>query len=150
MVKVKSDFLVPASARKKLPLPLTAWQKRKRASSNSPPARRTRLQTQRHKTSAAVQDTTPSHSDNPISPPPEEEPSLLLEEHINIPTQERKELLSELADALKTDKVDAAFWACLQVCDIDRLRELISQAKAAPGLIPFLAAACHSLPRLWK
>ncbi|EER42554.1 conserved hypothetical protein [Histoplasma capsulatum var. duboisii H88] len=119
---------------------------------DGPPALRTRRQMsmQVHETSAVVPSSTHSrsHSDSPI--PPSEEPSLLSEEHLNIPTQERKELLAELADALETDKVGAAFWACLQVCDLDQLRELIHQAKAAPKLVSLLARECHALPRLWK
>ncbi|EAS36771.3 uncharacterized protein CIMG_02125 [Coccidioides immitis RS] len=124
-------------------------QKRKHAS-DSPPVRRTRRQTlmQVDEASAAVPDTTHSCFDNPMLP--SEESSLPSEEHLNIPTQERKELLVELANALETDKVRAAFWACLQVCDIDQLRELIRQAKAAPQLMSLLARDCHSLPRLWK
>jgi hypothetical protein len=101
-----------------------------------------------HETSAIVTDTTHWRSDDAILP--SEEPSLLSAEHLNIPTQERKELLAELANALETKKVGAAFWACLQVCDIDQLRDLIRQAKAAPKFVTLLARDCHSLPRLWK
>lgn len=69
---------------------------------------------------------------------------------MNIPTQERKDLLAELSDALNTEKVRTSFWACLQVCDIDQLRDLIRQAKAAPILVAILIENCNSVPRTWK
>src|SRR5213080_3607354 len=40
--------------------------------------------------------------------------------------------------------------SCLRVCDIDQLRELVRQAKAAPLLVSILIDTCNSLPRKWK
>src|SRR5204863_3129633 len=56
------------------------------------------------------------------------------QEHLNIPSQERRDLLIELGRALNADEVPASFWACLQVCDLGNLEELVGQAKAAPIL----------------
>jgi len=71
------------------------------------------------------------------------------EEHLNIPTQRRQDLLHELARALNTDKVPASFWACVQVCDLGKLEEFIHQAKPPPSLVSCFMKSCHSIPRTW-
>jgi len=42
-----------------------------------------------------------------------------LEKHLNISTQKWQNLLAELSNALENDKVPAAFWACVQICNIN-------------------------------
>lgn len=44
-------------------------------------------------------------------------------------------LLSELRDHIKKDSVKAAFWACLQACDLTELRSLVAAARTSP--LPF-------------
>src|SRR6266496_6185552 len=69
------------------------------------------------------------------------------EEHLNIPTQRRQDLLHELARALNTDKVPASFWACVQVCDLGKLEEFVCQAQSAPSLASCFMDTCNSIPR---
>ena len=77
------------------------------------------------------------------SPPP-------LEEHLNIPTEERQNLLKELSAAMGTEKVPAAFWACVQVCDIDKLRELVSIASERPDDMDTIFKNLGPLIKMWK
>ncbi len=72
------------------------------------------------------------------------------EEHLNIPTQERQNLLAELSNALGTDKVPAAFWACVQVCDVGRLQEIVHQARADPACVSTIIDSCKPLIQMWK
>ena len=53
----------------------------------------------------------------------------------------RSTLLLQLKDALKMEKVPAAFWACLQVCDFEQLERLIAVAAISPHIGILDAAA---------
>jgi HNH endonuclease len=72
------------------------------------------------------------------------------EEHLNIPTQERQNLLAELSNALGNDKVPAVFWACVQVCDIGQLQKIVHQASADPACVSTIINSCEPLIRMWK
>ena len=72
------------------------------------------------------------------------------QEHLNIPTLERQNLLADLSAALKTDKVPASFWAFLQVCDISKLQELVNQARADSAGVWNIAGSCRSVIGMWK
>ena len=74
------------------------------------------------------------------------------EEHLNVPTKKRLDLLAELGEALSIDTVPASFWACVQVCDIGKLEEfvcLVKAAKAAPFFVSCFMDNCNSIPRRW-
>ncbi|KAF2184436.1 hypothetical protein K469DRAFT_688896 [Zopfia rhizophila CBS 207.26] len=44
----------------------------------------------------------------------------------------RRELLQRLSDALPTDTIRPTSWACLWLCDIDKLEDLLVQAQTTP------------------
>ncbi|EER40164.1 conserved hypothetical protein [Histoplasma capsulatum H143] len=71
------------------------------------------------------------------------------DEAFNIQSQERADLLSELGDAVGQDAVKAAMWACLQVCDISKLRELMGYARDCPSLFALLEYPPLSIPLHW-
>jgi hypothetical protein len=71
------------------------------------------------------------------------------EEDSNIPSQRRRSLLLELGQALATNEVPAAFWACLQVCDIEKLEYIIQNARDAPFFVSCFADTCVSIPHTW-
>ncbi|KAK2812732.1 hypothetical protein FQN50_001061 [Emmonsiellopsis sp. PD_5] len=89
-------------------------------------------------------------SEMDVDPTPPETPQ---DERYNIPSAERISLLIELQDALKTHlgitRVPAPFWACLQVCDIARLRALVDTARVTPIWISLLSESCASIPLRW-
>ncbi|OAX79769.1 hypothetical protein ACJ72_05910 [Emergomyces africanus] len=64
-------------------------------------------------------------------------------------SKERANLLSELRDAIGQDAVKAAMWACLQVCDISKLRELVGYARDCPSLFALLEHPSLSIPLRW-
>ncbi|EEH04553.1 conserved hypothetical protein [Histoplasma capsulatum G186AR] len=72
-----------------------------------------------------------------------------LDEAFNIQSQERADLLSELRDAVGQDAVKAAMWACLQVCDISKLRELVGYARGCPSTFALLEYPSLSIPLHW-
>lgn len=71
------------------------------------------------------------------------------EEHLNIPSQRRRDLLVELGRALGTNEVPLSFWACLQVCDIERLEYIVRNAKDSPLFVSCFSYTCHSMIRAW-
>ncbi|OJD11832.1 hypothetical protein AJ78_07474 [Emergomyces pasteurianus Ep9510] len=71
------------------------------------------------------------------------------DEAFNIQSQERANLLSELRDAIGQDTVKAAMWACLQVCDISKLGELVRYARDCPSLFALLEYPSLSIPLHW-
>src|SRR5215471_15297959 len=73
----------------------------------------------------------------------------VFEEHLNITSQRRRDLLIELGRALGTNEVPASFWACLQVCDIKRLEYILHNAKNSPFFVSCFSDTCRSIPRTW-
>lgn len=72
-------------------------------------------------------------------------------EDVNIPSPEREMLLSQLAEILPEHRVPASLWACLQVSDLTRLRDLISDARSAPpALFSLISDTCLSIPLRWR
>jgi len=71
------------------------------------------------------------------------------EEHLNIPTKERQNLLEELSAAMGNKEVAVAFWACVQVCNIDKLRELVCKARTDQGEMDVIIDDCGPLIRNW-
>lgn len=64
-------------------------------------------------------------------------------------TQDRAPLLQQLGHAINCDKVPAAFWACLQVAEIDASKTFVHEAAVAPHLFQLLVDISAALPRLW-
>ena len=73
-----------------------------------------------------------------------------LKKHLNIPTQKWQNLLAELSNALENDKVSAAFWACVQICNIDQLQKIVHQASADPTCVSIIINSCKPLIQMWK
>lgn len=73
------------------------------------------------------------------------------EEMFNIPTQERQSLLSELKVVAGKEKVAASFWACLYICDISKLRQIIETARAGSpqAYLHLLEVGSTSVPINW-
>src|ERR1700740_151061 len=69
------------------------------------------------------------------------------EEDLN--SQRRRNLLIELGQALGTNEVPASFWACLQVCDIERLEYILQNARVSPFFVSCFADTCVSIPHAW-
>lgn len=70
-------------------------------------------------------------------------------EHLNIPSARRLGLITELGEVLGDKLVPAAFWACLQVCNLERLQTMINVARVDPIFVTLLADRCHEIPLLW-
>lgn len=70
-------------------------------------------------------------------------------EYLNIPSARRLQLMTELGEALGNELVPAPFWACLQVCNLERLQTMINVARVDPLFITFFADRCHEIPRVW-
>lgn len=62
---------------------------------------------------------------------------------------DRGTLLTELGEALMTESVPAAFWACVQIADLESLKALVQQAKVAPAVCAVMIDTCYSVPRRW-
>jgi hypothetical protein len=71
------------------------------------------------------------------------------EEHLNIPSQRRQDLLAQLSDALGKKEVRSYFWACVQVCDLDQLQALVKKAEAKPDDVSTIADSCQRLISQW-
>lgn len=69
----------------------------------------------------------------------------------NVPTQERQSLLSELKTLTGKEKVAASFWACLYICDLSKLRQIIETARAGSpqAYLHLLEVGSTSLPINW-
>lgn len=69
----------------------------------------------------------------------------------NIPTQERQSLLSELKVLGGKENVAASFWACLYICDISKLRQIIETARAGSpqAYLHLLEVGSTSVPINW-
>lgn len=70
-------------------------------------------------------------------------------EHLNIPSARRMQLITDLGEALGNDLVPSAFWAFLQVCNLERLQTMINVARVDPIFITFFADRCHEIPCWW-
>ncbi|OJD15615.1 hypothetical protein AJ78_04135 [Emergomyces pasteurianus Ep9510] len=71
-------------------------------------------------------------------------------EHLDGPCEERKRLVDELAKALNYEPVLPAFWACVHVCDLERLRWLVENAQKAPYFVAAFADQCLRLALAWR
>ncbi|EEH17034.2 hypothetical protein PABG_07121 [Paracoccidioides brasiliensis Pb03] len=71
------------------------------------------------------------------------------DEVFNIQSQERANLLSEIKDAIQSSTVKAPLWACMQVCDISKLRELVTAARNSPAMFSLFNNTCLSIPLRW-
>ncbi|KAG5291808.1 hypothetical protein I7I48_03723 [Histoplasma ohiense] len=71
-------------------------------------------------------------------------------EHLDGPVEERKRLVDELAKALNNEPVLPAFWACVHVCDLERLRWLVENAQKAPYFVAAFADQCLKLALAWR
>lgn len=81
--------------------------------------------------------------------PPFDDP----DENLGERTLKRTAIIASLEEVLDDKSVPVAFWACLQVCDMEVLDDLSRDCWRAPNLanklfIPFMKS-CHSLPRIW-
>lgn len=63
--------------------------------------------------------------------------------------QDRELLLQHLHKVIGYDKIPSAFWACLEVAEVDTLRNVAFEATAAPHLCQFLPDVSFAPPRIW-
>ena len=67
-----------------------------------------------------------------------------------IPSARRRTLLKHLGQVLGTDEIPVAFWASLQVCDVDVLEDLVVKATVSPAYILTVSKhTIHGLLLLW-
>ncbi|KAJ5775281.1 uncharacterized protein N7511_000292 [Penicillium nucicola] len=71
------------------------------------------------------------------------------DERFNIPSHQRKLLLSKLKEVLKGAKVTVPFWACVQVCDLSKLEFTAHMANLSPSMMETLTDLVASLPYKW-
>ena len=72
------------------------------------------------------------------------------EEAFNVQSEERQSLISELKEITQMDTIKASLWACIQVCDISKLREIVDAARTTPAaFFPLLEDNCLSIPLSW-
>lgn len=64
--------------------------------------------------------------------------------------KERAEILAQLHERLGKQWVPASFWALLQVCDIEKLKDLVKGAEFVPDLIMAWACTCSVIPKKWN
>lgn len=70
--------------------------------------------------------------------------------NFEIPSKRRQELLYDLGKALGVDKVPAPFWACLQVCHLDQLKDIVDNSRHDPQFVATFAKHCsYQIPLLW-
>jgi hypothetical protein len=71
------------------------------------------------------------------------------DEVFNLQSEERAALLVELNEAFGRNAVKAPLWACLQVCDLTKLRHLVITARTSPDVFAVLTESCLSIPLRW-
>jgi hypothetical protein len=72
----------------------------------------------------------------------------LSDEDLNIISEERSKLLAELKEMMPAAKVSPTLWACLQIGEIDRVKETISAAKSFPLLSSYIFGMSNSIQQL--
>lgn len=73
------------------------------------------------------------------------------DEAFNLPSPERQHLLSDLRKTTEKDTVPATYWACLQVCNISKLRQIVNDARTGVlhDYLDTLQDCCRTIPLHW-
>jgi hypothetical protein len=71
------------------------------------------------------------------------------DENFNIPAPQRRILIRQLKDALQGQEVPAPFWAIVQLCDLDKLENIVQMAHLSLQIMDILADLSCGLPFKW-